>query len=340
MPQEVQSAVVEGVVQKSVALSLASKQTMPTLSQAIPVLASFPTAGWLSASGGRKPTTTMSWTSQIIKAEEVAATIDVPLAYVDDAGFPLWAEIQPRMIEALALVIDQAVLFGTGAPASFPVGGVMAYSTAVTAPAAPQNDIVGCFNAAMAIVEARGLVPSGHAADVTLRAKLRGARTTTGEPLWVPDVSSAGGGTVYGDPIFWSNGAAFDTTKALDFTGDWTCLRIGIRQDVTVDFSDEAVLADATGKVLVSAFQDDKRIMRVHMRLGCVIGKPATAKAPGGALPWAVIPPGLAGITMADSEVSLSDEELKQPESDEVTYMPEQPGAEPEPHGNRRAKSE
>jgi hypothetical protein len=29
------------------------------------------------------------------------------------------------------------------------------------------------------------------------------------------------------------------------------------------------------------------------MRLGCVIGKPVTEKAPSGALPWAHIPPGL-----------------------------------------------
>ena len=93
--------------------------------------------------------------------------------------------------------------------------------------------------------------------------------------------------TIYDLPIIFSNGAQFDTTKAIDFSGDWTCLRIGIRQDVTIDQSAEAVLADAAGKVLVSAFQDDKIIMRVHMRLGAVIGRPITDKAPAGAKPWA-----------------------------------------------------
>jgi HK97 family phage major capsid protein len=270
---------------------------MPTGSQAVPVLASMPTAGWIGV-GERKPTTQMAWTALVLKAEEVAATIDVPMAYVDDAGFPLWASIQPRMIEALAKVVDEAVLFGVGAPSSFPVGGVFGNSAAVALPAAPENDIAGLYNAALGTVEATGLDPTGHAADVTVRSMLRGARTSTGEPLYVPEIAGASPtASVYGYPIQWSRGAAFDTTQAISFTGDWTCLRIGIRQDVQVDYSDEAVLADAQGQVLVSAFQEDKRIMRCHMRLGCVIGKPVTDKAPGGAKPWAHIPPGLVGAT-------------------------------------------
>lgn len=291
IPVEVQSEVIAGVVQQSAALSLASTQPMPAGAQAIPVLGSFPTAGWVGV-GGRKPATTMNWTSLLLKAEEVAATIDVPQAYIDDAGFPLWENIQPRMIEALSVVIDEAILFGTGAPASFPVGGVMAYSMAAAMPAAPENDIAGLFNDAMGKVEGVGLVPTGHAADITLRAALRGSRTTTGEPLFVPSIAQTNPDTIYGLPIEWSTGAAFDVTQAVGFTGDWTCLRVGIRQDVTVDQSAEAVLADSTGKVLVSAFQDDKVIMRVHMRLGVVIGQPATAKEPTGATPWANIPPG------------------------------------------------
>lgn len=297
IPTEVQAQVIQGVVTRSAALQLAQTQPMPTGAQAIPVLGSLPTAGWTSV-GGRKPTTTMNWTSQILKAEEVAATIDVPLAYIDDAGFPLWDQIEPRMVEALATVIDEAILFGVGAPASFPVGGVFAFSTPVALPAAPENDIAGLFNAALATVEAQGLAPTGHAADITVRALVRGARDTIGQPLFNPP-STTEPGTIYGLPVAWSVGAAFDTTRAIDFTGDWTALRIGIRQDVTVDQSDEAVLADSTGKVLVSAFQDDKRIMRVHMRLGCVIGKPVTAKAPTGAMPWARIPPGLVTSTAA-----------------------------------------
>jgi len=263
IPTEVQAAVIEGVVNQSVALTLGNVQPMPT----------------------------MAWTSQLLKAEEVAATIDVPTAYLDDAGFPLWDSIQPRMIEALALVIDEAVLFGVGAPASFPAGGVLAKSTAAALPAAPAADMAGLYNACLSIVESQGLDPTGHAADVAARGRMRGSRTTTGEPLFVPSIAQTNPDTIFGLPVAWSRGGAFDTTKALSFTGDWTCLRLGVRQDVTVDSSAEGVLVDNTGAVVVSAFQDDKIIMRVHMRLGCVIGQPVTQKVPAGAKPWSHIPP-------------------------------------------------
>ena len=305
IPTEVQSAVIEAVTETSVALQLATVQPMPTAAATIPVLGSFPTAGWIST-GARKPTTQMNWTAESIHAEELAATIDVPTVYIDDAGFPLWESIQPRMVEALALAIDEAILFGTGAPASFPAGGVFANSTAVALPAAPEDDIAGLFNAALGTVEAQGLLPSSHAADVVVRSLLRGARTNTGEPLYVPAIASGMPNTVYDLPIAFSRGGAFDTTKAIDFTGDWSCLRIGIRQDIQVDTSTEAVLADSTGKVLVSAFQDDKIIMRIHMRLGAVIGKPVTHKAPSGAIPWAHIPPGL---VMSSFSLPESDKE-------------------------------
>ena len=298
IPVEVQSAVIQAVTESSVVLKLAQTQPMPTAAQTVPVLGSFPTAGWIGT-GDRKPVTQMNWTSESLKAEEIAATIDVPTAYIDDAGFPLWESIQPRMVEALALALDEAVLFGTGAPASFPAGGVFGASTAVALPAAPENDIAGLYNAALGEVEQQGLDPTGHAADVVTRSLLRGSRTTTGEPLYVPAITDSAGSTIYGLPIEFSRGGAFDTTKAISFTGDWTCLRIGIRQDIQVDQSAEAVLADSTGKVLVSAFQDDKIIMRIHARFGAVIGKPVTHKAPTGAMPWAHIPSGLVGAAGA-----------------------------------------
>jgi HK97 family phage major capsid protein len=296
IPVEVQQQVIQGVVENSVVLSLATVQPMPTGAEAVPVLGSIPTAGWTSV-GGRKPTNSMSWTSQVLKAEEIAATIDVPTAYIDDAGFPLWESIQPMMVNALARAIDQAILLGTNAPASFPVGGVRAFSTVAVLPAAPANDVVGAFNNMLETVERQGLDPGGFGADVIVRGSLRGARISTGAPLWVPSVSGDTPDTIYGYPVQWSVGGVFDTTVTTGMVavcGDWDCLRIGIRRDVTVDQSSEAVLADATGKVLVSAFQDDKVIMRVHMRLGCVIGQPFTTRLNAAAKPFSHIPIGLA----------------------------------------------
>jgi hypothetical protein len=48
-----------------------------------------------------------------------------------------------------------------------------------------------------------------------------------------------------------------------------------------------AVIADATGKVLVSGFQDNQTPLKVWARFGCVIIQPVTRRVPGGANPFA-----------------------------------------------------
>ena len=55
---------------------------------------------------------------------------------------------------------------------------------------------------------------------------------------------------------------------------------IGMRRDMTFDMTNTGVIADDAGKVLISAFQDDMTLMKVHMRLACVIGKVVTARSP------------------------------------------------------------
>lgn len=307
IPVDVQSQVIQGVIENSVALSLAQVQPMPAGSEAIPVLGSIPSASWIGV-GGRKPIQAMTWTSVVLKAEEIAATIDVPQAYLDDVGFPIWDNVRPMMVNALARAIDQAILLGTNAPASFPTGGVRAFSTAATLPAAPANDVVGAFNAMLETVERTGLAPSGFAADVVVRGSLRGARITTGAPLWVPSVVGGTPDTIYGFPVKWSIGGVFDltaTTGMVAVAGDWSALRVGIRRDVTVDISSEGVLADGSGVVQVSAFQDDKVLMRVHMRLGCAIGQPFTTRLGAAAKPFSHIPIGLAPGILAEEGYSF-----------------------------------
>ena len=56
--------------------------------------------------------------------------------------------------------------------------------------------------------------------------------------------------------------------------GKWTYLLVGVRQDVTFDRSDSAVLQDGTGEIIANAFQDDLTAFRIYMRVGVAIGRP------------------------------------------------------------------
>jgi HK97 family phage major capsid protein len=296
IPTAISSQIIGAVTDQSVVLKLANKQPMPTGAMSVPILKTLPVSGWVNGHGGRKPATTVEWTSDNIVPEEVAAVIAVPQSLIDDSGVPIWAAVQQAIVDAVTYSIDSAILFGENAPPSFPADGVAGQALtngrvahSPDAAADPAVDLAEAINLAMADVENDGLMPTGHAADVTLKSKMRGLRTTTGEPLFVPNISAGMYDTIWNLPVAWSASGAFDISIADLITGDWTKLIVGVRQDIRVETSTDGVIADAAGKVLVSAFQDDSVLMRVYARVGYVIGIPVSRRASGPAFPFGLV---------------------------------------------------
>lgn len=295
IPVSIAQQIIAAATEQSVVLQLGRRQPMPTGQVNVPFLKTLPVSGWVNGMGGRKPATSVEWSSEVLTAEEAAAVIAVPQAMIDDAGIPIWPNVQQAITDAVAFSIDSAVLFGDNAPPTFPVGGIYGVGTAagrtVHSPAAgpPIVDLVDAVNSAMGDVEGDGIAVTGHAADIAMRSRFRGLRTTTGEPLFVPNLSADAYSTLYGLPIYFSGSGAFDPAKADLITGNWDYLIVGVRQDMTIDQSGEGVITDATGKVLVNAFQDDQVLMRVHMRLGYVIGQPVTRRKGGPAFPFGFV---------------------------------------------------
>jgi HK97 family phage major capsid protein len=263
----------------------------------IPIAGAFPVASFVSV-GGRKAFTDFELSSKTMKAEEIAAIISIPQAYLDDASVDLWGYARPQLSQAIAVALDNAVIWGTGAPASYPAGGLVApaFSNIVAAGTDPLDSV----NLAMASVEAQGVPVTGHAADLAIKASLRGVRDAGGALLLGPaQVDNAAMSSIYGVPVIF-NLTAPDATK--DFiTGDWDALLVGVRQDISYDLSTEGIIADSAGVVLVSAFQDDQVLMRVHARFGVVVAQPVTPRAPTGAKPWAITDVAVAGAMTASA---------------------------------------
>jgi HK97 family phage major capsid protein len=292
VPTTIASQIIAAAGEQSVVLKLANKQPMPTGVTSVPILKTLPTSGWVNGAGGRKPGTVVEWTSEQIVPEEVAATIAVPQSLIDDAGIPVWPEVQKAITDSVAFSIDSAILFGENAPASFLPDGIVGDAIADgNTPHTPAVDVdlAEAVNQAMADVENAGLNPTGHAADVSIKSKLRGLRDANGMPLFVPNLGADTYSTLYALPIEFSGSGAFDVEIADLITGDWTKLIVGIRQDLRVETSTDGVIADAAGKVLVSAFQDDQVLMRVYMRLGYVVGKPVTRRTGSPASPFGLV---------------------------------------------------
>ena len=261
------------IEETSVALRLGRTLRMSEAMESIPLIAFMPQAGWVNpAYGGRKPATEIQWTSVEIRAEEVAAVVPVPRAWIMDAGFDVEGQVERALSSAVAHAIDEAVLFGNAAPASFPAGGVMAYADAVTG-----TDALDAISNGFADLEGKGIVPDGIGAGAAIGTALRSAYTAAQA---LPSVAPQR--TLWGVPV--EQSLVFQGAAADAIVGGWQYLAMGIREDVTFGLSDDGVLLDDSGAILASAFQDNVRLVKVYARLGCAIGQPAQA-TPGAQQP-------------------------------------------------------
>jgi len=283
IPIEFSTQIIEEALRQSTVLQLANTVPMGTSIVDMPIPATLPKAGWVSVAGGRKPYASLSLQEKSIKAEEVAATTAIPDVYLEDSSINLWGWVRPRLAEAIAAALDDAIMFGVAAPASFPVGGIIAAGVCQVVPGTP-IDAVDAVNQAMGLVEGQGLNVTGHASDLVVKAIMRGQRASTNELLLgETQVANRTIPTLYGAPISYNSWSVTDP----DFiTGDWNALIVGIRQDIRYNLDPSGVIADDTGKVIISGWQDNVTPLKVWARFGCTVINPVTVRTPTGAKPF------------------------------------------------------
>ena len=254
IPEEYSNEIIQGAVEQSAVLTMGRKlQNMTSKTYKLPVLDMLPTAYFVDGDTGRKQTTKAAWDKKVITAEEIAVIVPIPEAVLDDSAYDIWGEIQPRITEAFGKVIDEAVIFGTGKPSTWRddiVTTATAAGNKTTATADLYADILG-EGGSIAKVEESGFFVSGHIADISMRAKLRGLKDTTGQPIFKNDMQTGTNYTLDGSVITFPRNGAFDKSKALLVSGDFSQLVYSIRQDVTFKLLDQAVIQDPTSGEIV-----------------------------------------------------------------------------------------
>jgi Phage capsid family len=265
IPVEVSRDVMQSVGEEQSAVAqLARRIPMPTGLNSVPVVSVAPDAAFVNNPfGGRKPIGTIEWSSQRIVAEEIACTLAIPNAFIDDSGFPVWESVRPELAKSFAREFDRAALYGTGAPASYPTGGLTSANYAEQM--VPVADPIDALDDAFAAVEDNGTEVDGILGGPGLRGVMRSLMLGTENVATPP-------GAIWGVP--------FETTPVWDkavgaaLVGGWEFVVVGIREDVRFELSTEGVLTDPAGVVLVNAFQDDSTLMRAYMRIGIAVGRP------------------------------------------------------------------
>ena len=113
IPESVARDVIAAAEDESAVLGLGNVVVMPSGVTNVPVVSVAPSAVFV-ATGARKPTSTIEWTAETLQPEEIALTLYIPDAYLDDAGFPVWESLRTEVAKAIGKTLDAAVLYGTG----------------------------------------------------------------------------------------------------------------------------------------------------------------------------------------------------------------------------------
>jgi len=262
----------------SVVMRLARRlRNMARYQETLPVISALPTAYFVNGETGLKQTTEVSWEDKSIYAAEVAAIIPIPESVLDDADLDIWAEVRPLIGEALGLVIDNAVLYGTNAPSTWPTAIVTAAASASNTVALGTGadlyeDTLG-EDGTIALLEADGYMATGHVAHLTMRGKLRGLRDADGGLLFTASPQAANSYMLDGVGIeFPLNGAASSSYPLI--SGQWNQLVYAMRQDITWKILTEAVIQDGSGNIVYNLAQQDMIALRVVMRLGFQLPNP------------------------------------------------------------------
>lgn len=271
---QVANELFEGTVRESKALSLFRRlPNMTSDKTKLRILDSLPVAYFVdeTQNNGRKNITKQAWDKKYINAAELAVIIPIKENLLNDTSIDLWAEIKPRVVEAFAKKIDNAIFFGVGKPSDWRAGLVPSVIAAGAEVDETNNGLYSDINDVMTKVEESGYEVNGILGGVGLKGKFRMMTDTTGQPLNTTEIGSI-------PRYFMDNGVWNKNTSTL-IAGDFKQAVYAIRQDVTYKVLTEAIIQDPSdGSILYNLAQDDMVALRVTMRLGWEIPNPVNAE--------------------------------------------------------------
>lgn len=286
---QVMTEIIEGVVKQSKAMSMFRRlPNMTSNKTKMRVLDSLPMTYWVDADkdNGRKKLTKMAWDNKYITAEELAVIVPIKEDVLNDADYDIWADVRPRIVEAMGKAFDEAVFTGKNKPKGFRADLLSSIRNAGATVTPGAKGLYELINDAMVKVEESGFNPSGIVGGVDVKGKFRMMVDKNGQPIKGTEIDSL--------PKAYIDNGAWDKSLSQLIVGDMTQAVYAIRQDVTYKVLDQAVIQDPTsGDILYNLAQEDMVALRVVMRLGWEIPNPINALQPDESVrfPFASIDP-------------------------------------------------
>ena len=271
---QVANEIFEGTIRQSKALSMFKRLPNATSDKTkLRVLDSLPVAYFVdeTSNNGRKNITKLAWDKKFINIAELAVIVPIKENLLNDSSIDIWATVRPRVEEAFAKKIDNAMFFGVDKPTDWRAGLVPSITAVGAEVNETENGLYSDINDAMVKVEESGYNVNGILGGTGLKGKFRMMLDTTGQPLNTTEIGSI-------RREFMDNGV-WDKTKSTLVVGDFSQAVYSIRQDITYKVLTEAVIQDPSdGSILYNLAQDDMVALRVVMRLGWEIPNPVNAE--------------------------------------------------------------
>ena len=244
-----------------------------------------PLAYFTNGDTGFRDVTKAEWKGVTLTAEEINAIVPVPNNVMDDMDVPIWQEVMPMLSQAIGAVIDKAVLLGDNKPATWPkaiVTDAVDRNHYVIVPGSSPDyyDLLMGDSGVIAKVENDGFFVNGHAANISMRAKLRGVRDEVGQPIFMPSMQAGAQYMLDGAPMYFPRNGSLPA-EVLDIAGDWSQLVYSVRRDMEWSIFNQGVISDPTTKLVVTnLMQQRMTALMVTMRIGFALPNPANMVQP------------------------------------------------------------
>ena len=278
----------------SVALSAFRRVEMGTKVTNLPVLATLPEAEFVGESAtestGVKPTAEVTWANKVLTAEEIAVIVPIHENAVDDATVDVLEQITTEAGAAIGRKLDAAVMFGANKPAAWTSNAL--YQAAVAAgqvvtvgSAEDGEDLPGSLLIAAGLVDEAGWEPNVVAGPRGMRYRLANSRNADGTPTFLPSLSNAAGAqdSIQGLNAAWVSGRVWNRALAEAFVIDTERVIIGVRQDISVKFLDQATVGG------INLAERDMVALRFKARYAYVLGDNTNAESNTPNVPVAVV---------------------------------------------------
>jgi len=270
LPNSVSSEILQKTQEASIIMRLARQIPLPGNGVQIPVIASDPTAEWVTETGA-KPVSTPTLDKKIMQAHKLAVIVPFSNEFRRDVP-ALYNALIARLPGVLAEKFDNTVIFG---PASGTLANFDNFS-AVTGYALDEaNKTVydGLVAADGGIATAGGIM-NGIALAPQGKSVLLGAVDGEGRPLF-NTVFESGISRVLGAPVHISKAAykagtsgSGATPDVVGIAGDWTHAMYGTVEGVQVRYSADATLT--SGNTTINLFQQNMFAVLVEIEVGFV----------------------------------------------------------------------